>query len=342
MADIYSTNVLAAVVQNLKRPQSFLLDRFFPNVQTEQSEEIHFDLEDEDISLAPFVSPLVAGKVMAQQGFTTKTFKPAYLKPKTPLDPNRPLKRAMGEQIGGGQYSPMQRQEMALNQELRSHIGRITRRLEVMASSALRTGAVNVSGENYPTVNVDFGRDANNTVTLTGGSQWGDAGVNPLDDLQDWSDQLLLASGAGGFDVVMSVDVWKVFRSDANVKDRLDTRRVMDNGMNLGAQQVEGGVYRGTIDGFNIFTYAGSYKDESGTVQKILPDGTVIVSSEAVMGYRAFGAIRDEEAGYQAVEYFAKSWVEKDPSVRYLLTQSAPLVVPYRVNASFCANSVVA
>ena len=36
--------------------------------------------------------------------------------------------------------------------------------------------------------------------------------------------------------------------------------------------------------------------------------------------------------------YFTKSWLEEDPSVRWLLLQSAPLVVPYRPNAVLCAT----
>jgi hypothetical protein len=50
-------------------------------------------------------------------------------------------------------------------------------------------------------------------------------------------------------------------------------------------------------------------------------------------GVRAYGAIRDEEAGLQALPYFVKSWIEPDPSVRFIMMQSAPLLVPYRVNA---------
>lgn len=57
-----------------------------------------------------------------------------------------------------------------------------------------------------------------------------------------------------------------------------------------------------------------------------------------IQGVRAFGAIRDETAGFQAMPYYPKSWVDEDPSVRYLLMQSAPLVVPTRVNASFAAT----
>jgi len=64
----------------------------------------------------------------------------------------------------------------------------------------------------------------------------------------------------------------------------------------------------------------------------------VLVISPELDGVRCFGAIKDEEAGFQALPYFPKSWLEKDPAVRYLLMQSAPLPVPYRVNASFCAT----
>ena len=42
--------------------------------------------------------------------------------------------------------------------------------------------------------------------------------------------------------------------------------------------------------------------------------------------------LRDERAGFQPLEMFSKSWIEEDPPVRWILTQSAPLVVPYRVN----------
>ena len=38
--DIFSTQVLAKVVERLRTPPSFLLDTFFPNVQTSDKEEI--------------------------------------------------------------------------------------------------------------------------------------------------------------------------------------------------------------------------------------------------------------------------------------------------------------
>ena len=44
--DIYSTQVLSKVVERLHTPPSFLLDTFFPNVQTSDKEEIFFDITD--------------------------------------------------------------------------------------------------------------------------------------------------------------------------------------------------------------------------------------------------------------------------------------------------------
>jgi len=85
--------------------------------------------------------------------------------------------------------------------------------------------------------------------------------------------------------------------------------------------------------------YSAWYIDPADSVEKpILPTGTVILASPAIEGVRAYGAIRDEQAGLQAAPYFVKSWTEEDPSVRFIMMQSAPLVVPYRPNASFKAK----
>ncbi len=334
--DLFSTNVLTGAINSLIAPSQFLLNRYFPTVQTESSEEIHFDVIDKTRRLAPFVAPVVAGEVVESQGFQTKTFKPAYIKDKRVFDANRPLKRSAGEQIGGS-INPRQRISRLIRQELTDQREMVDRRLEVMAAEALRTGAVTISGDLYPTANVSFGRHTSLAVTLAGTARWGQTGVNPLDNLQDWSQTALQTSGAMLRDVIMTVDVWKIFRKDPAVEKQLDRFRG-NSTMSTDAQMEEGGVFMGIVDGFNIFVYSGWYLDATGTEVPILPAGTVLLCGQQVQGVRAFGAIRDEEAGYQPVPYYSKSWVEKDPSVRYLLTQSAPLVVPTRVNASFAAT----
>lgn len=336
MADLFSTNVLTRVVADLVTPPSFLLDRFFGEIQTETSEEIHFDVENKKRRLAPFVSPVVAGKVVQSNGFTTKTFTPAYVKDKRVFDASRPLKRSAGEQIGGN-IEPSERIQRLLAMELTDQVQMLTRRMEVMAAEALRTGAVTVTGDQYPTQNVSFGRDAALTVVLSGASRWGQAGIKPLELLQDWALLVAQKSGAKPTEIVMDVAAWKVFSADTAVQALLDRFRGKD-ALRILPSMGEGGSFAGSIGDFDIYLYAGWYVDDNGTEQPILPTGTVVLGGTQIEGVRAFGAIRDEAAGYQAMPYFPKSWVEQDPAVRYLLMQSAPLVVPYRVNASLAAT----
>lgn len=334
--DIFSIGVLARVIAELPAPAPFILNSFFTAMQTETSEEIHFDVENGRRRLAPFVAPIVAGKVVQSKGFVTKTFKPAYIKDKRVFDSSRPFKRAIGERIGG-ELSPAQRLQALLATDLQDQLEMLARRQEVMAVEALRTGKVTVKGEQYPTVVVDFGRHADLTVELTAGDRWGETGVDPLEDVQGWSMGVTQHSGAAGNTLIMDVKAWQLFSAAPSVQKLLDRFRGADklNATVLG----EGGRYMGNIGDFDIWVYAGWYEDpDTGALTPYLPDHTVLITSPDLEGTRAYGAIKDEESGFQAMPYFSKSWVEKDPAVRLLLLQSAPLPVPYRVNASMSAK----
>ena len=336
--DFFSTNVLNTVVTNLFGDPQFLLERYFPSVQTESSEEIHFDVLDGKRRIAPFVSPLVEGQIVAALGYKTYTFKPAYIKDKRVFDMHKPLKRSPGEPIGGN-MSPANRQRALIAIDMQDQLSMLNRRLEVMAGEILTTGKVTISGEKYPTVVVDFGRAAGNTVIAS--PLWSVTTSTPLVDLATWSVASLKSQGIMLTDVLMTPDVWNVFRTNTSVIDALDRNRALTQPASLASNQMitEGGVYMGTVDNFNIYVYQGWYVDPADGVEKpIIPATTVILTSPLLNGVRAYGAIRDEEAGLQAVPYYVKSWVEPDPSVRFVMLQSAPLLVPYRVNASFKAK----
>jgi len=339
--DIFSTNVLAKVVERLHTPSSFLLDTFFPNVQTSDKEEIFFDVTDSKPRISPFVSPLLPGKVVDRGGYATKSFKPAYVKDKRRFDANIPYKRIAGETIGGS-LSPTQRYERALATTLTDQLENLTRREEVMAAEILRTGQVVVSGDGYPSTTVNFGRDASLTKALAGSATWATAAVNPINDLEDWADLIQTKSGMIAKTVIMDPDAWKIFRAKDDVKKFLDYRRGTNNTLNVDPfirgenSKVR---YVGSIGDFDIYVYNDIYINDAGVESKLLPSKTVLMAAkDGLEGARCYGAIHDEKANWTAHRYFTKSWVEEDPSVRWLLLQSAPLVVPYRPNASFCAT----
>ena len=339
MADVFSTDVLTAVLQSLLGNPQFLLDRYFPITQSEQSEQIHFDVLAGKRRISPFVSPLVEGQVVLSLGYTTNTFTPAYIKDKRVFDMNRPLKRSPGEQIGGGAVSPADRLRMMIAYDMQDQLNMLRRRQECMAGEVLATGKSTISGDKYPTVVVDFGRSA--THTIVANPLWTTGATTILDNLQDWAQVVLEDTGVWPNDIIMPVDVWKVFRANAGIQQVLNLYRTIGSAPSLDftAQVTEGGVFMGNVEGFNIYVYSGWFVDPVDGIEKtIIPAKTIIMASPAMMGVQAFGAVRDEEIGLQAVPYYVKSWIQPDPSVRFIMLQSAPLLVPFRPNASVAVH----
>ena len=339
MPDTYSTDALLGVVDGLKVAVPALLQRYFPVIEAQDTEFINFDILSKTRRIAPFVHPLVAGKIVANAGYQTKSFKPAYIKDKRQFNAYKSLQRAAGEPIGGN-LSPQQRADINMARAMADQVDMINRRLEVMASEALRTGKVTVTGDEYPTVVVDFTRDAAlSPAALTGTDAWDDAASTPLDDIRLYSLTMLQKSGVAGSDVIMGTGAVSAFMAHASVKGRLDNRNITQNLMNSSAVFSEGLTPLGTIDGFGIWTYGGWYVDPADDTEKeIFPAKQIALASPGIEGVQAFGAIQDPRAGFAAVPYFPSTWIDNDPPVQWLMMQSAPLTVPTRVNASLGAT----
>lgn len=344
--NIYDTNVLIQVVPNLMTSQNWLLDKFFPNITESDTEEVSIDVDVGLRRLAPFVSPLVEGKLVESRKFQTNSFKPAYIKDKRAPDLRKPIRRQIGERIGG-QYSAAEREMLNLQFELTDQIDMINRRLEWMAASALQTGTVTVTGEGYETQVVDFGRSSDLTIALSGADKWpetveaGKTNIKPTDDIEDWAQRMLKESGAVATDIVFTTKSWKAFRLDTSVKDSAITFPALSpfgNQINPGTQIKTGAVYKGRWGNYDLWVYNDWFIDPlDGKEKPMIADGSVIMSGADLMGTRAFGAIIDPAFNYGPMAYAPKSWLQHDPAQRFIMVQSAPLVIPSRVNASLCA-----
>lgn len=342
MADIniYSTNAMLGVLASLVRPRLGILDMWFNTEQTEESEDIHFDIEVRKRKIAPFVAPTSQGKIVEREGFETATFRPAYVKPKTPLRPADALKRKLGEGLTP-QFTAAQRRQASLAETLLDHADQVSRRLNLMAIEAVVDGKVTVSGEGYATKVVNFGRDNALSIVLSGSDKWSDPASTPLDDIEDAIELVHELEGADITDIVMDPVATKLFRRNAQVKEVLDIRRAAGaptaelGGLGMAAAP-NGLKFVGNFGSYVVWSYSEYYVDPAtGETKPALAAGTVIGGSSAIEGLRAYGAIHDEDAGMQALPLFPKSWVEQDPSVRFVMTQAAPLIVPRRPNASF-------
>lgn len=226
---------------------------------------------------------------------------------------------------------------------LADHADQITRRLNLMAAESLVDGRVTVKGDGYGTTVVDFQRDENLTIELSGSDLWSHADSDPISDIEDAIEVVHEIEGASVYKVAMDPVAWRWFKKNKRVMEILDVRRAAGaNTVEFGGLDLASGAQFGGVFGtFEVWVYSEYYEDpDTGDTRPVLPAGTVIGAGPDLGGTRAFGAIHDEDAGIQALEMFPKSWVEQDPSVRFIMTQSAPLTVPTRPNASFSMKVV--
>ncbi len=344
---VYDTNALIQVVPNLKRPQKFLLDKLFPNIVMSDTEYVSIDVDVGKRRMAPFVSPLVEGKLVEQRRYQTNTFKPAYIKDKRAPDLRKPVRRMIGERIGG-ELKGVEREMANLEAEMTDQIDVIDRRLEWMAAQALTTGTVTITGEGFPTVLVDFGRDASLTIALAGANKWDAAFAAqgsatqftvPSTNIEQWAHQMLKKSGGVATDLIFSTTAWTYFIADTSVQKSIFYPRAGEtNNINIGSQTQRGAQYKGRWGQYDLWVYNDWYVDDNNVEQPMLPDGMMIMSGADLMGTRAFGQIMDPAFNYEALPYAPKTWLENDPAQRFILMQSSPIVIPSRVNACLAAT----
>lgn len=337
---IYDSTQLLEVVRTIKVLNPFWLS-FFPSQINFTTEDIAFDRVNTDYRrLAPFVAPNVQGRVQGRSGYDTVSFKPAYVKPKDVVDPSLDIVRQAGEALGSGSLSPEQRRNAVIAELLRQHKTKLVNRNEWLAARAVIDGQVTIAGEDYPAVTVNFRRHSSLSYQLAGGARWSEATGAPLADIKAARVNAHARSGFKITRLIFGANAWEYFRARVDVREYMNKNYDgYDTKVSLIADGYEGQEYIGRISGLNgaglmeIWIDTSKYVDETGTEQFFLDQDTV-VGVGGIEGIRCFGAIRDVRE-MRAMEQFTKMWVQEDPSVEYIMSQSAPLMVPKRPNASF-------
>jgi hypothetical protein len=337
---LFSTTALIGIITPLRIQGNFLRTLFFGGTPIEfDTPEVMFDRVFDDLRIAPWVSPYAPGTPGQDKPFQTDKFAPGYVKPKDRVDPHKISRRRPGEPIGGA-FTLAERRELAIVDYLTAHKTRIERREEVMAAEILRTGGVVIEGKAYPRATVSFNRKASLSKTLTGAGRWGEVGVSPVDSLNGFIQEIAEECGAAPSHVVFTADAWALYAADGKLEKVLDrqlgqTASSIDLGFKPGVPGSP--VFMGRIGQVELYVYNDTYEDVDGVIKKLLPPYTVIVGAPgAYEGTPCYGAILDPRNDYGAARIFSKNWIEEDPGAEWLMSQSAPIFVPKRANASGC------
>jgi hypothetical protein len=303
--------------------------------------------------LAPFVMPMASGKPIYEDRSTAARFKPAYVKVKDHVDPSKGLTRIPGIDSmldPNIVNNPAMRREALKREMARQHVNSIQRRWEWLAAKAIIDGVVTIEGESYDTKVLDFDRADNQTIVLTGADLW-TVDSDIFEWIQTWADRMFDAEfGSFPTRITIGSGVWAVWRKNKGIMEHMDTQVrapaadvergliSSDKAVKVGSLSV-GGASGAMIE---VWLYRDTYVENGSEVPFMASTDLVMTGSpQAINGFRCFGAIIDPYSQYQALDIFARNWLETgDPAVEYVLHQSAPLMVPVNPNATLKATVV--
>jgi hypothetical protein len=329
--DMYNTRTMLQALRQMKRAKTFLRDTFFNNVRTFTTKYVDIDIVKGGEEVAGYVSPMEEGTVVTRKGYETNSYEPPYISLRMPLTAADIQDRQPGENI----YDALAPGQRAINQmadDLFSLDEMITRAEEKQAAQALFTGAVVLTNEKGRSDSIDFRQDITHKVTdLT--YRWDDYETShPLDDILSWSLFLIDEGGLTPNIAIMASDVVPIFLNHPDIKG--NSARFSQVNVERGQVRIEllpnGAVKIGTMSdtGVEIYSYPVSQRPVGGGSKvALVPSGNFFLGSTSARMDRLYGLIQDLKA-LAPVDRFVKSWEEEHPSVRYLLMQSAPLLVP--------------
>jgi len=337
--DMFDTRTMLRAIEQIKTPRTFLRDTIFNDVETHTTKYVDIDIQKGNRRIAAYVSPLLEGKVVTREGFQTNTYEPPYTKEKTVTTAQDFLTRDMGTNVYSGGSTPQQKAQRQLGKDLRMLMERIDRTEEVQAAEAIQTGIVTAVGEGI-SATIDFGMAATHKPALVGTDQWSDlANSDPLADLKTWRNIISQDAGLAPRDVIMGYNAVQYFQRNTTAKALLDNRRIA-LGQIVPEQLPDGVIYHGYLNeaGLDVWEYTEWYYDVGTSTEKPMIDpDKVVMWARGSRATRHYGAIQDLKATF-VVPRFAKSWEQEDPSARFLLMQSAPLLAPHQIDGFLCAT----
>lgn len=339
--NIYKPQTLVAALNVCYAPRRFLLDTFFHNVITFDTEKVDVDIKQGDRDIAAYVHPLEKGRLVENAGFETKTIFPCYTKEIKVIRPNDTVTRSFGEDFLSP-LTPVQREQRLLGQALNDLDTRVVRLEEVMAAQALVNGSIYVKGKTNDFY-VDLGyKQGRQKITLSGDSCW-DKNGDPMYDLDDWAKKISERCGMAPTIVIAGNRAMRAIIDNPKVKERLEIRNYHVGEINIAQDQAlaeQGIIYHGSLAPSNLplYTYDEKYRNPiTGKIESLIPDDAVLLGCKSAGCQMLYGMIQNLHS-LAPLPRFPYSWPELDGSARYIQLESAPLPNLYQVDAFISAR----
>lgn len=338
---LFERRTLVAAINSpdLQTRPLFLTDTFFPNVKQTFGEHLDIEIGTASTKLAAFRRLDQSAGVVSKTGRQIKTVQIPAIREKKVLTAKELLsENALGNIYVANGGGIDQARNAALARELLDLKNRILRRREWMASKLLTTGVIQYASSDFA-FELDYGLDSNHLVTLSGADLWTASTGTPWADLFDWSALIQGKTGAGASKIVLGKDAAKAFLANAEVKANLNNLNYRAGTAIADATNQKVATFLGTYGGFDVWMYNHSYTSDAGSAANFFPVNGCLVVGDAMEADTCAGVIAEADQTF-AGEFFSKSWLEEDPSVRWLLASSRAMPVVYNVDSWVFATVV--
>jgi hypothetical protein len=296
----YETKTMLAPFDEGPLVHTFLRDTFFGAREMAQTPLIEFDFRRGRRKMAPFVAPLVGGKLMERQGFETRFFRAPRIAPVRALRVPDLEPRMMGETIYSAR-SPADRAAELLADDAVFCDEAISRREEWMCRNVLVNGKITVTADTGYQLVIDYTESSAGTANNhdVPAVKWDVAsGSDPIGDLETARLNTIKASGIAPNVALFGVNAAKVFIRNPQVSSLLDNTRYMIANVQPIIQD-DAVVRFGRVPGLELYSYAEYFEDDAGTIFPMLPDNFVMLLSTETPNkivYGAFTQLEDAKA----------------------------------------------
>ena len=334
----FDVQTLVSVVNQEKyyKPAMFLAKKFFPLGNVSYGLRATVEKTNKTARIAPYINPDIAVTPIQKDTRSLTDHPIPNVGPMVELNYKDFFARQAGVARGlstdprtGNIFQEKIAEETAKLVEI------IQRTIEYRAAGVLLTGTLVVSGEGI-SYTIDFGRNANNAVTLSGDDLFTADTANPIMLLDKIADQISRDNGGlRPTEVIFGPGAaFQAFVNNPNVIAKLDLRR--GNFGNFEPRRVEPKVvYLGEAMGLNYWKYTEYDVDGS----PLIPATSCVLDSEGNGNHLHYGAITDNDIikqynGAIALPYFVKSWNQQNPNKDCLQVLSSPFIAQHEPDST--------
>jgi hypothetical protein len=297
--------------------------------------------------MAPFIAPLIGGKIVEREGYETRFFRAPRLAPVRNLRVPDLEARMIGETIYSGR-TPADRAAELLADDAIMLDEMITRREEWMCREVLVNGAITVTADHGYVERISFLESASGAVDnhftpLNG--KWDTPASTPLGDFEAARLNQIRVSGVAPNVALLGTTAAAAFVNNENVAKFLDSTRFQWATV-APIIQSDSVVRLGRVPGLELYTYAEYFEDDLGQLFPMLPDNLVLLASTNVQNKIVYGAYTQlEDAKAKRYVTYQTSRIpfvygdEENGHLFYRLT-SCPLPMPNDILAFTLIDAV--